>query len=184
MILMNIHIRGYMMNKWKIGNIEPFWDEQYKDLNYYKVVHNNPQDMERWRKQGYTHPDELFTGAMCPHGEKHPTWSHKIVEWLEKDFDWKDIGLNYYRMETGVILPSHADLYQEYTKKFNLTQRQAERVLLLLEDWKPGHYLEVDGEAVVNWEAGDWVWWPGDMEHAASNIGPEYRYSLQLTGHK
>ena len=24
------------MNSWKIGKIEPFWDEQYKDLNYIK----------------------------------------------------------------------------------------------------------------------------------------------------
>ena len=86
-------------------------------------------------------------------------------------------------METGVILPTHADLYQEYTKKFNLTQRQSERVLLLLEDWKPGHYLEVNGKPIVDWKAGYWVWWPGDMEHAASNIGIDYRYSLQLTGH-
>ena len=172
------------MSEWKIGNIEPFWDEQYKDLHYIKEPFNDQDKVDVWRKDGYVHPEYLYTGMMCKHGEKHPTWSPKIVEWLEKDFDWKDIGLNYYRMETGVILPSHADLYQEYTKKFNLTQRQAERVLLLLEDWKPGHYLEVDGEAVVNWEAGDWVWWPGDMEHAASNIGPEYRYSLQLTGHK
>jgi len=180
---MNIHTRDYMMSKFRLGSIEPFWDEQYKDLNYYKVVHNNPQDMKRWRKEGYTHPDELFTGAMCPHGEKHPSWTSKIVEWLEKDFGWKDIGANFYRMETGVILPTHADLYQEYTKKFNLTQRQSERVLLLLEDWKPGHYLEVNGKPIVDWKAGYWVWWPGDMEHAASNIGIDYRYSLQLTGH-
>ena len=172
------------MSKWKIGNIEPFWDEQYKDLNYIKEPFNDQDKVDVWREEGYVHPEYLYTGQMCKHGEKHPTWSPKIVEWLEKDFGWKDIGANFYRMETGVILPTHADLYQEYTKKFNLTQRQSERVLLLLEDWKPGHYLEVDGEAVVNWEAGDWVWWPGDMEHAASNIGIEYRYSLQLTGHK
>ena len=68
------------MSEWKTGHIEPFWDEQYKDLKYTKVVHNNSEDIKRWRKQGYTHPDPLFTGAMCPHGEKHPTWSHKIVE--------------------------------------------------------------------------------------------------------
>ena len=168
----------------KIGKINPFWDDEYKYLSYRKEPFNNPKDLEMWREQGYTQPVELFTGTMCKHGEGQPSWTPKIVEWLEKDFGWKDIGANFYRMETGVILPTHADLYQEYTKKFNLTQRQSERVLLLLEDWKPGHYLEVDGEAVVNWEAGDWVWWPGDMEHAASNIGIEYRYSLQLTGHK
>ena len=62
MILMNIHTRGYMMSEWKTGHIEPFWDEQYKDLKYTKVVHNNSDYLKRWRKEGYTHSDELFTG--------------------------------------------------------------------------------------------------------------------------
>ena len=77
------------MNKWKIGYIEPFWyDEQYKDLNYRKEPFNNPKDLKKWREQGYTHPVELFTGMMCKHGETQPRWNNKIIEWLEKDFNW------------------------------------------------------------------------------------------------
>ena len=52
MILMNIRTQDYMMSKFRLISIEPFLDEQYKDLNYFKVVHNNPQDMKRWRKEG------------------------------------------------------------------------------------------------------------------------------------
>ena len=40
MILMNIHTQGYMMSKYKIDNIKPFWDEQYKDLHYIKEPFN------------------------------------------------------------------------------------------------------------------------------------------------
>ena len=53
MILMSIHTRGYMMNKWKIGYLEPFWyDEQYKDLNYRKEPFNNPGRFEKVERTG------------------------------------------------------------------------------------------------------------------------------------
>ena len=42
-----------MMSKWKIGNIEPFWDEQYKDLNYYKELFKEYID----KKMICTNPD-------------------------------------------------------------------------------------------------------------------------------
>jgi hypothetical protein len=57
------------------------------------------------------------------------------------------------------------------------------RALLLLEDWKPGHYLEVAGQPYVNWRAGDVIEWAYDEPHMAANIGLEDRYTLQITGH-
>ncbi len=74
MIRMNIHTRGCMM-RWKIGKIKPFWDDQYKYLNYMKEPFNNQKDLEVWRKEGYAQPVELFTGQMCKHGEGQPTWT-------------------------------------------------------------------------------------------------------------
>jgi len=184
MIRMSIHTQGYMMNSWKIGKIEPFWDEQYKDLNYIKEPFNNQEEVDVWKKDGYVHPEYLYTGQMCKHGERHPTWSPKIVEWLEKDFGWKDVGVNYYRMETGCILPLHSDIYKQYTEMFNLRLDQVERVLLFMEDWKSGHYFEVDGNPIMDYVAGTYAWWTGEVEHMAANIGKGYRYTLQLTGHK
>jgi hypothetical protein len=52
----------------------------------------------------------------------------------------------------------------------------------MLEDWKPGHYLEIDGVGVVNWVAGDYFMWESNVPHAAANIGIEDRYTLQITG--
>ena len=54
---------------------------------------------------------------------------------------------------------------------------------MLLEDWKPGHYLEVNGKPYVNWLAGKTVEWYYDVPHMAANIGLEDRYTLQITGH-
>jgi hypothetical protein len=42
----------------------------------------------------------------------------------------------------------------------------------------------MDDQAIVNWRAGDFIMWQGDVPHAASNIGIEDRYTLQITGQK
>jgi len=46
------------------------------------------------------------------------------------------------------------------------------------------NHLLTLGESIVNWKAGDWAMWIGDTRHFAANIGIEYRYTLQITGHK
>jgi hypothetical protein len=56
------------------------------------------------------------------------------------------------------------------------------RALVLLEDWKSGHYLEIQGKPVVGWKAGDVVEWVYDTPHMAANLGLEDRYTLQITG--
>jgi hypothetical protein len=58
------------------------------------------------------------------------------------------------------------------------------RALILLEDWKSGHYLEAMGVPYTDWTAGTVVEWSYDTPHMAANIGLEPRYTLQITGHK
>jgi hypothetical protein len=57
------------------------------------------------------------------------------------------------------------------------------RAIVLLEDWKPGHYFEIMDIPVVNWTAGTVIQWEYDTPHMAANIGLEPRYTLQITGH-
>jgi hypothetical protein len=114
-----------------------------------------------------------------------PTWNHKFIEHF-KNQGWKDIGVAYYRMPTGTVMPTHCDLYKRYIEIFNLQGQEQTiyRALILLEDWKSGHYLEVIGQPVVGWTAGTVVEWIYDTPHMAANIGLEDRYTLQITGHK
>jgi hypothetical protein len=88
-------------------------------------------------------------------------------------------------MHTGTVMPNHSDLYRRYIELFNLTGRETtiRRALVLLEDWKSGHYLEVMGSSVVEWSAGTVLQWTYDTPHMAANIGLEDRYTLQVTGH-
>ena len=163
-------------------NLEIFWDDEFKQLNYIVEPFNDPVSVNQWISQGY---QSKIIGELCDMRHTLPSWSHKFIE-IYKAEGWKDIGIAFYRMRTGTVMPNHSDLYRRYIELFNLQGQEhtITRALVLLEDWKSGHYLEVIGEPVVNWKAGQVVEWKYDAPHMAANIGLEDRYTLQITGHK
>ena len=94
----------------------------------------------------------------------------------------KDQTYSFYKMISGEAMPKHIDHYRTYQELFNVEYRSVRRVLVMLENWKPGHYLEIDGVGIVNWVAGDWFMWESDVPHSAANMGVDDRYTLQITG--
>lgn len=163
-------------------HINKFWDDEFKQLDYVREPFNDPESVALWSTQGYTGP---FTGVMCDMRKRQPSWNNRFVDFFAAR-GWKDIGTSYYRMDTGVVLPVHSDLYKRYIDLFKLqgNEHQVYRAIVFLEDWESGHYIEVDGEAITKWRAGDCVEWQYDVPHMAANIGLLPRYTLQITGHK
>tara|TARA_R110001599_G_scaffold248919_1_gene448809 strand:- start:1005 stop:1523 length:519 start_codon:yes stop_codon:yes gene_type:complete len=170
-----------MTDKWGLGYVDPIWDKEYINLTYIYEKFNNPTDTALWKNQGYVLGNEL--GALCDMRSPQPSWNQQIVNWFSNKYQVQDIGTSYYRMSTGVVLPTHGDTYEKYRQLFGCKLEDIKRVVLFLEDWKSGHYFEIDGNPVINWRAGDYVWWTGDLKHMAANIGLEDRYTLQVTGH-
>lgn len=163
-------------------NIPRFWGDEFKSLPYRKEPFNDPVAVAEWQDAGYD--INRSTGLLCDMKGPLPEWTTKLIKYFE-DKGWKDVGVAFYKMTTGTVMPVHSDRYKRYIEIFNLQDKQTtvRRALLLLEDWKPGHYLEVDGQALVHWKAGDVVEWVYDTPHMAANIGLETRYTLQITGH-
>ena len=159
----------------------PFWDKEYKTLDYITEPFNDQESLELWTQQGYV---GTFVGAMCDMRSPQPTWNQRFLD-IFAGMGWKDIGTSYYRMSTGTILPTHGDLYLKYIDLFDLKGREhtIRRAIVLLEDWKPGHYLEIIGKPIIEYKAGTVIEWPVDTPHLAANIGLEDRYTLQITGH-
>ena len=168
----------HAVNKYQL---DVFWDDEFKHLSYIHEPFNAPLDVARWIEQGY---QSKICGELCDMRHKLPSWNHRFIEFYD-DLGWKDIGVAYYRMPTGTVMPVHEDRYKRYIELFNLQGREhtIRRALVLLEDWKSGHYLEAMGEPVVGWRAGHVVEWTYDTPHMAANIGLEDRYTLQITGH-
>lgn len=162
-------------------HIPKFWDDKFKTLDYISEPFNDPIAVATWVAQGY---QSKITGELCDMRHQLPTWADQLIQ-IYTELGWKDIGLGFYRMRTGTVMPVHGDLYKRYIELFNLNGQEhtIKRALLLLEDWKSGHYLEVDNKPYVHWQAGDVVEWVYDTPHMAANLGLEDRYSLQITGH-
>jgi hypothetical protein len=162
-------------------HIDRFWDDEFKTLDYIQEPFNDPASVALWQRQGYANK---ICGDLCDMRHRLPVWADRFIT-IYTELGWKNIGLAFYRMPTGTVMPVHSDLYKRYIELFNLAgkEQSIRRALVLMEDWKSGHYLEVNGNPYVNWQAGTTVEWPYDTPHSAANIGLEDRYTLQITGH-
>ena len=162
-------------------NIPVFWDDEFKRLEYIKEPCNDPVSVNTWISQGY---QSKITGDLCDMRHRLPDWASRFIKYYE-ELGWHDVGLAFYRMHTGTVMPNHSDLYRRYIELFDLAGRETtiRRALVLLEDWKSGHYLEVMSSPVVEWSAGTVLEWTYDTPHMAANLGLEDRYTLQITGH-
>lgn len=163
-------------------HLQKFWGDEFKELSYSREPFNDPDSLQKWLAQGF---GGNVTGFMCDMRQQQPSWNNRFVEIFEA-MGWQDIGTSYYRMDSGVVLPNHSDLYKKYIELFDLKGKEQSiyRAVVYLEDWQSGHYAEVDGTPIVNWRAGDCTVWQYATPHIAANIGDHPRYTLQITGHK
>jgi hypothetical protein len=101
----------------RLYNLEVFWDDEFKGLEYVHEPFNDPISSRQWLAQGY--PNK-FTGYMCDMRSPQPSWNYKFID-IFQSLGWKDIGTSYYRMDTGTVLPTHGDLYLRYVDLFDLS---------------------------------------------------------------
>lgn len=165
-----------MNSRTETGHVSRFWNDDFKSLPYVKQPITD-EEIDNWVAMGYDYV-KSFSGSMYNNRNPMPDW----VTSLENLFGMYNQTYTIYRMDTLEIMPVHSDHFNTYCRLHNTTSDKVQRVILMLEDWKPGHYFEMNGIGYVNWKAGDWFKWTGDVPHAASNIGTEPRYTLQITG--
>lgn len=161
---------------YKTGHIDPWWGNDYKSFRYVKQPITN-HEVSSWEADGYDYV-KSFTGWMYDSRNPMPAYIDKFTDL----FGLKNQTYCFYKMKTLEIMPVHSDKYLRYVQLFDAVPENVCRVLVMLEDWQSGHYLEVDGYGIVNWKSGDWFMWQANVPHAASNIGIEDRYTLQITG--
>lgn len=165
-----------MNSRIEIGHVSRFWNDDFKSLPYVKQPITD-EEIHKWQSQGYDYV-KSFSGSMYDNRNPMPDW----IQNLNNLFGMHSQTYTVYRMDTLEIMPPHSDHFNTYCRLHNTTYDKVQRAVMMLEDWKPGHYFELDGVGYVNWKAGDWFKWTGDVVHAASNIGTEPRYTLQITG--
>jgi hypothetical protein len=162
------------------GHYTPFWDNDiFNSLSWSQKNFNDYTQQKRWEDQGYV--VKSFTG--CHLTVMDETFPSKFKERFSSWKGLNDVTMSLYKMETTEIMPVHFDTFSLYKKIFNLDENvDIIRTVILLKDWESGHYLEIDGDPLVGWQAGDWYTWKNQVPHMAANIGTTPRYTLQITG--
>lgn len=169
--------------KYHTGHVDPWWDDSFKQLDYIYYPLKNTWDEERWVNEGYRSSEVGLNlkGALYNNSRPMPDYATPFYTL----FDWDHVNIAYYRMNTLDALPLHIDAYTSYRKMLGINDSSIIwRCILFLEDWKSGHYFEIDNTALLNWRAGDYVFWNDSVEHFAGNFGTEPRYTMQITGIK
>jgi hypothetical protein len=165
------------MSKWNSGHIDSFWDFKHRDLSYQRGrAFNNPEDLKKWEDLGF----KLDPAGGDTYDMKNimPAWADPFFHMFGGD----NVGISFFRMRTGDILPAHRDTYKTYIKFHNIENpASVNRAIIFLEDWKPGHIFEIEGTPITKWVAGDYIKWNYNAEHMAANLGLDFRYTLQIT---
>ena len=73
-------------------NLDPFWDDEYKRLDYRKEEFNDQQTLLQWIAAGHTAP---FGGSMCDMRLPQPQWNQRIIDFFARYEHWKNIGTIY-----------------------------------------------------------------------------------------
>lgn len=163
--------------KYELGHIDPWWDEHFKTFTYEYLPHKDQNMVREWESQGYKNLH--LNGAI--HNLNDSAYAQRFFQ----HFPWTNQGASLFRMITGDITPNHKDHYITYKRVFNIDDPSSIwRAIVFMEDWKSGHYFEIDDKPVVNWKRGDYVSWNYDVKHMAFNMGIELRYTMQITGVK
>lgn len=110
--------------------------------------------------------------------DESPQWVHDLAEQIPQDF--KHHVVSVIRVDPGQTIPCHRDKHYMLRKEFNL-DGTTWRYLIFLEDWKSGHYFEIENVPYVGWAAGDWIKFSNDQWHLGGNMGSYPFYSAQVT---
>lgn len=151
------------------------YSSEFKNFEYYRKPLNLAEE-DQWRTSDYS--GMTFGGELYDGTNRIPGW----VDSIAQQIGLRNCGYAFYRMRTGNIIPTHVDHYSVYTRVFGVPREHIYRAIVFLEDWRSGHYFEIDSVAITNWVCGDWVMWSSTEPHSAANIGPQDRYTLQITG--
>lgn len=159
------------------GKIEPTWNkEDLKNLLFVDETHRDKELNNTYVTAG--HNLQNMAIGILQENMIFPDWAIKV----KQNFNFKNITTTIHRLRPGNYLPIHFDLYQNYKKIFNVSTENIYRIIVFLEDWQPGHMLDINNKIYNNWSAGDYVGWINDTPHAAYNFGLNDRYTLQITG--
>lgn len=166
-----------MTNLFEFEKISSDIIKEYKNLIYVNKPFNDQNTINKWKSLGHNY--EKYTGMMRDQSHQLPDWCFEA----SKQIPLQNSSITLYCMPPGTIMPEHRDTFPKYREVMDLKLNDnVGRAVVFLEDWKSGHYFEIDDTPIVKWKKGDYIIWKNDVPHMAANLGRENRYTMQVTG--
>ena len=166
-------------------NIDFVTSEMLKNTVYLEKNYV-PDGNGLWERMGVTPPPYPVEGPVVHQtfGDKCPEWAHQIAQ----QFDWvnhKQVTIN--KIEPGCYIPPHKDtMYKikKYLADNNIVEENQEliRVTIFLTDHELGHWINIDGKSIDNYNKGDYAFIFPNQIHTVANLGFATRYTMQVTG--
>jgi hypothetical protein len=148
-----------------------------------------------WPRDSYRqgHQGELPPFYHTGHWTDKNTQFWQLKE-SEIDYDFREIKnqiplenhtIGMIKIDPGCTLPWHKDSFYMLRQKRQDWEEQEMipvRYLILLEDWKNGHFIQFENTVVSQWRAGDCWFFCHETFHLGTNAGLESLISLQVSG--
>lgn len=151
----NLHINHDVLSNLNFENFAQCY-QQVKETEIYYTKHNS----SIW---------QMF--------DESPEWIHNLARQIPQDFDHHVVSI--IKVLPGNTIPVHQDKHYILQQTYGIGDTW--RYLIFLEDWKSGHYFEINDQPIVNWKKGDWVKFHRSNWHLGGNMGIEPFYSAQIT---
>ena len=83
----------------------------------------------------------------------------------------------------GNVLGWHQDTFVNFRlKNKHVKNKEVYRYMLMLEDWKWGHYFTAGNDTITQWKQGDLFFWEPHIFHCGANAGIDKKITLNITG--
>jgi len=157
--------------KGKAQKIFPFWK---KALKTYVAEHTTPIAPHAIPHPNYATPEIMLK----------QTFNEDLPDGWAKFYDAlyvEEGSVCWLTLEPREVVPVHRDYFYMLKTKKNAKTEDCIRYLVMLEDWKPGHMVQLDDLALTDWKAGDVWYFDSEVVHWAANCGTENFYTCQVS---
>ena len=154
--------------KGQANTIETFWKE---DLSVYVAKHTTPI-------APHAVPHLNYAGTMLKQSFNNDVPNYEM---FYKKLNVQEGSVCWLCLEPREIIPVHRDGFYMLKTKKNVGTEDCVRYLIMLEDWKPGHVVQLDDVTLCNWKAGDVWYFDYEVEHWAANASAENFYTCQVS---
>lgn len=95
---------------------------------------------------------------------------------------FSNYSLSVIKQMPGQTIPEHIDTFYKFSLINKCDRNDVCRLNFFLEDWKSGHYFEMDNTPIVEWKKMDFQVIRYGVPHLSGNNGKEPKYTMQITG--